>query len=451
MKKYDLKMVRTIHYCNICDYKTDRRYDRDKHVQRKHSTYAGAPTTTLQPQVGYYSANEMNYQHESNNQVPHIQHSSKANTTQQDSKALPQYNEVKQHGPTTTRQYTVTHNPQTNYGADDVMDTDDESEVDDESGTDNESETDKIDIFEILSEISLSFDRLKELKDQYLKALPQLRELEGEEIDNFSCKYAELKVDVIDEKDGLENVKIQFGKGVDDKSEDDESNDDESEEFAEEDDEVGEEDDSEGDTDEEAVDEDNDRGGDTNEEAVDEDNEDEKVKKDAECKGCRKEGFFDFIFDAEKFMDSDFKEKVLEWEKVFRKDITDAIDKDEFNNPEDKDEIIEDVQHLCNEFDENGNSCFKYCSKRKINSISTIADILLTKEVGRNLRQSNPTKYRYIKEMLQPYANYIRELPNTKVSIHKKRKTLQNPNIGEGLLETAESVVIPLLKKSKRT
>ena len=53
--------------------------------------------------------------------------------------------------------------------------------------------------------------------------------------------------------------------------------------------------------------------------------------------------------------------------------------------------------------------------------------------------------------MLKPYATYIRELPNTKVSIHNKRKTLQNPNIGEGLLETAESVVIPLLKKSKRT
>ena len=83
--------------------------------------------------------------------------------------------------------------------------------------------------------------------------------------------------------------------------------------------------------------------------------------------------------------------------------------------------------------------------------MSTIVDILLTNEVGRNLKLSNPTKYRYIKEMLKPYAHSIRELPNTKVSINKKRKTLQNPNIGEGLLETAESVVIPLLKKSKRT
>ena len=248
-----------------------------------------------------------------------------------------QYNKVKQQelAAPTSKQYSISQNVETKVETDDEMDTDDESEVDHE-----------IDIFEILSEISLSFDRLKELKEQYLKALPQLRELEGDEINNFSCKYAELKVDVIDENEGLENVKIQFGKGVDDESEDDESEDDE--EFAEEDDEVGEEDDSEGDTDEEAVDEDNDKGGDTNEEAVDEDNVDEKVKKGAECKGCRKEGFFDFIFDAEKFMDSDFKEKVLEWEKVFRKDITDAIDKDEFNNPEDKDEIIEKRHNRCN-------------------------------------------------------------------------------------------------------
>ena len=438
-----------IHHCSYCNYKSNHKWVVTRHVNNVHKNEGRAPTSTLQPNIGNYSAKERNYQYESNNQVTNIP--SKSNTTQQYNPQI-QYNEVRQHGAPTSRQYTVTQNPKTNYGANDEMDTDDESEVHDESEvdheTDNESETDEVDIYEILSDISLSFNRLKELKEQYLKALPQLRELEGDEMNTFSCKYAELKVDVIDEIEGLENVKIQFGKGVDGESEDDESED--GEEFAEEDDEVEEEDDSEGDTDEEAVDEDN-EGGDTNEEAVDEDNADEKVKKGAECKGCRKKEFFDFIFDAEKFMDSDFKEKVLEWEKVFRKDITDAIDKDEFNNPEDKDEIIEDVQHLCNEFDENGSLCFKYCSKRKINSISTIADILLTNEVGKNLKQSNPSKYRYIKEMLKPYANSIRELPNTKVSIEKKRKTLQNPNIGEGLLETAESVVIPLLKKSKRT
>ena len=29
-------MVKTIHYCNFCDYKTDRRYNREKHILRKH-------------------------------------------------------------------------------------------------------------------------------------------------------------------------------------------------------------------------------------------------------------------------------------------------------------------------------------------------------------------------------------------------------------------------------
>ena len=28
--------TRSIHYCNVCDYKTDRKYDRDKHVTRMH-------------------------------------------------------------------------------------------------------------------------------------------------------------------------------------------------------------------------------------------------------------------------------------------------------------------------------------------------------------------------------------------------------------------------------
>ena len=37
------KMTRTIHYCNFCDYKSDRRYDRDKHVSRKHGNDHSTP------------------------------------------------------------------------------------------------------------------------------------------------------------------------------------------------------------------------------------------------------------------------------------------------------------------------------------------------------------------------------------------------------------------------
>ena len=43
----------------------------------------------------------------------------------------------------------------------------------------------------------------------------------------------------------------------------------------------------------------------------------------------------------------------------------------------DVDEVIDDVEHLCNEYDKEGNTCFKWCSKRKINSVSEMVDVLL--------------------------------------------------------------------------
>ena len=167
------------------------------------------------------------------------------------------------------------------------------------------------------------------------------------------------------------------------------------------------------------------------------------------CKGCLKERFFDFIFEAEEFMTPDSHKKRLHYEKIFREDIKEAIEKDESNKAENVDEMIEDVEHLRNEFDEDGNICFKYCSKRKIKSISDMADALLDNELGDYLKKSNPTKFRYIKELLKPYRKSIRKLRDPNVDMHEKRKVLQKPDVGEGLLESVESVVTPLLKKRR--
>merc|ERR1712055_619809 len=114
------------------------------------------------------------------------------------------------------------------------------------------------------------------------------------------------------------------------------------------------------DTDEEAVDDDEEYEGDTDEEAVDEEEdtveeEDDEKKIKSDCNGCLKERFFDFIFEAEEFISSDFQNKRLHYENIFRDDITEAIEKDERNKPEDVDEMIDDVEHLCNEFDKDGN------------------------------------------------------------------------------------------------
>merc|ERR1712115_481309 len=210
----------------------------------------------------------------------------------------------------------------------------------------------------------------------------------------------------------------------------------------------------EGDTDEEAVDDDD-------EEPIDDDEDGEEAMDEEEngndvvdgekvmCKGCSKERFFDFIFEAEEFMTPDSHKKRLHYEKIFREDIKEAIEKDESNKAENVDEMIEDVEHLRNECDEDGNICFKYCSKRKINSISDMVDALLDNKMGDDLKKSNPRKFKYIKELLKPYRNSIRKLRDPAVDIHEKRKVMQKPMVGEGLFYSVESVVTPMLKKKR--
>ena len=452
-------------------------------MKNKHSNYKAPTNTLLQPEVAYSSTeipqhitsyqlpvqsgsgvlhttqqydprsipqiqyNEINHgrQHLTGYQVRQgVQNGSGVlHTTQQyDPRAKPQiqYNEVKHkgQGPQTSANYSVTQKSVTNEDTDNETDTETVSEAD----TEDISDVEEHDIYEIINDIHLAFNHLKDLREQYGKALPQLKQLDEEEMDQFLYKYAELKIDVIDEQDGLEGRKVQTGGGLDDYEEYEGDTDEEAV-------------DEEGDTDEETVDEDDEEAVDEDdeeamddEEAVEDDHDGEKVKE--MCKGCLKERFFDFIFEAEEFMTPDSHKKRLHYEKIFRDDIKEAIEKDESNKPEDIDEMLEDVEHLHNKFDKDGNICFKYCSKRKINSISDMTDVLLDKELSNEIKKTNPSKFRYIKELLKPYRKSIRKLRDPAVDIHEKRKVLQKPDVGEGLLESVESVVTPLLKKKRR-
>merc|ERR1711942_626091 len=139
----------------------------------------------------------------------------------------------------------------TNYSVNPVANEDTDTETVSEPDTEDQEESN---IYEILNDIHLAFDHLKDLREQYGKALPQLKQLDEEEMDKFLYKYAELKIEIIDEQDGLEGTKVQRGSGLNNIYEGD------TDEEAVDDD---------GDTDEEEVDEDGD--GDTDEEAVDDD------------------------------------------------------------------------------------------------------------------------------------------------------------------------------------
>ena len=65
-------MTTTIHYCNFCDYKSDRRYDRDKHVSRKHANDHSTPSQVRSgavQSVQPHSEDHSNLQEESVDQL----------------------------------------------------------------------------------------------------------------------------------------------------------------------------------------------------------------------------------------------------------------------------------------------------------------------------------------------------------------------------------------------
>ena len=211
-----------IHKCNDCDYKTPYKANYKRHVKKKHNIYKAPTNTHLQPEV-VHSSTEIP-QHVPGYQVP-----MKGYTTQQfDPRSIPQiqYNEFnhQEYGPQhltgyqglqgsgvlhTTQQYDPRAKPQiqnnelkhegngpqtsVSYSVNPVTNEDLDTETVSEADTEDQEE---YDIYEILNDIHLAFDHLKDLREQYRKALPQLKQLDEEEMDKFLYKYAELKIDI---------------------------------------------------------------------------------------------------------------------------------------------------------------------------------------------------------------------------------------------------------------
>ena len=79
-------MTRTIHYCNFCDYKSDRRYDRDKHVSRKHANDHSTPSQTgsgAVQSVQPHSEDHSNLQEENKEQLYENNYHKNLNTVAQ--------------------------------------------------------------------------------------------------------------------------------------------------------------------------------------------------------------------------------------------------------------------------------------------------------------------------------------------------------------------------------
>ena len=143
------------------------------------------------------------------------------------------------------------------------------------------------------------------------------------------------------------------------------------------------------------------------------------------CEGCGKEQFFDFVFEAENFLDSETETEMEEsLNAVIRRFNKDnAIDEDDTDFAEEVVDIVKDLNGCCKHFAEEGSTFFKHCSKRKIMALTHMANWMFDKSIIDNtMKNTNPSKMKRIADLNHPHKEYIRKITNTKVSMHEKRK-----------------------------
>ena len=461
-----------LHQCSYCHYNTVVKSNLRRHIKIKHENHTAAASNphpyhqpNFHPQrTAQMIANNMYYANETRAPTkmsvgPNVQ---RAPTTVSVPPAYQQPNTYLQRtpemvannkyytketraptkisvGPNVQRPSTTISVPPVQHGDGIKIDYDDTDDDDNDEDMDTGDESDNdVDIFDVLVDISTTFGYLQELRKQYRDLLPQVKKYNKDEMESFLKVYSLLKTSIIEEQDGLEGtvIKKQYGKGVTE---------------------------SEGETEEETEGEDNntDAEDDTEEETVDSEEEEESEEEEVEQAEDfdvkfdeieedepAKEPFFDFVFEAENFMDAKSKAKL---EKYLIRDkknlkLADGCDQDETDIPNNVPELMKDINGVISMWNKKEEECFKQCSKRKILSMCNIANNWMDATTLKKMKEFNPTKYRFLKNMLSPHKKSLEKLISANVSIHEKRKTLQKPQVGEGLLHTATNLVLPLLR-----
>ena len=79
--------------------------------------------------------------------------------------------------------------------------------------------------------------------------------------------------------------------------------------------------------------------------------------------------------------------------------------------------------------------------------IGNMANALMDPKLVQKLKQFNAREYRSSQKKLRPHSKLISKLANPKVTFHEKRKTLQKAQVGEGLMNMAKTLFIPVLER----
>merc|ERR1711954_84886 len=89
----------------------------------------------------------------------------------------------------------------------DVEDADMDAVNEDEDDTDEDDEEEQLPaVYDVLLDISKTFNFLKDLRKQYRDLLPQLKEMKQDHMGCFLLVYSHVKTNIIEEQDGLEGT-----------------------------------------------------------------------------------------------------------------------------------------------------------------------------------------------------------------------------------------------------
>ena len=443
-----------LHQCSYCTYQTTVKSNLRRHLKIKHGNHASNSHPYIQQQAYPQRTPEMvannTYYPRAPTKISVGPDGPRAPTTisvpphivQKGSGIGGQFHRASQHSSEGARKInrapTTISVPPHQHGEgitininDDTEEDDEDMDANDEDEEDDEEEQSP-DVFHVLLDISKTFNYLKDLRKQYRDLLPQLKEMKEDDMGCFLQVYSHVKTNIIEEQDGLEGTVVQQGRGVAESEDDTEE---------------------EGETEEEDEDIDSDTEDDTEEEDENDDESDQDV--DVEFDEINedesnKEPFFNFVFEAEHFLDNKSKEILEEYlarDKKNRK-IDDGCDQDETDSPKNTKEVVEDIEEVISMWNEKEEDCFKQCSKRKIQSVCNVAYNWMDAASLKKMKKLNPSKYRFLKNMLAPHKKSLKKLVDAIVSIHEKRKTLQKAQVGDGILQTASHLMLPLLAQA---
>ena len=284
-----------------------------------------------------------------------------------------------------------------------------------------EEEIDETDIEDLFIEIREHLESQQNLKIKFRNTLHQVKDLDRGWLKHTLKVYASLEMFVKEEVFGLKNDELEE-EDIDSDTEEEEN---EEEEIEEEE------------SEEEEVDDDE-------EEREKEPEESEKE----ESVGLGLEPFWDFVFKAREIVDDELEDKIDKYVRKETKRILKEKEKDEMemdmdpeDHPRNSGEMFKDVLDITNEFEHSGPCCFNTCSKRTISSISKMTEFILDNK--ESLQAHNPKMFVKVHKMLLPVKRSVRKIGDRTVTSHRKRKILQSPQVGAGLLTFMEKLALP--------